>query len=670
MSTLKEQVLEPNIRYINSDGTVLFINADESWSVGTNTNALIKVQFATNTSITDETFNFSAVAIESASNGGFRLFVQSDDDQSEIIEVSVSKSGQVDPESVHMLTRDEMFLAETYMNTDFDESGGVGSGPQLIEGGAVNLYMSADGIYQLGTDPTQLKNITVSGLPLTDKLLPTGWSIFEAVLSANGFEVFVQTLDGDMLDAQLNSNGEYIGGAPLTAEQLANKELILGVDINGNNDLPSPSGWTSVLKDATIKAAVDTSLGVNGKISHTQLVTLMDGIIQSHHTNGNAPISANEFSDLQAISNRGATLFGGDANTVDYLTYAFSKLVNGSPANEFYTGGKTSATLLGNLAANTTIANFEKLVDKWLLGGDLPTPTAGGDTATGKASQTTAVYAKSNGTIFVDGVTSADVKQGALGDCYFVAALVTVADVKPNAISSNVVDNGIINGSHTWGIRFFDDTGKANWVTVNDMLPVSEANSTSLVFGCNPTNNLNGEIWVPLFEKAYAEANMLHILPRGEKKGLDAYWAIEGGFGDTLAEILGGGKVNAYNYNNYNWSENPYVINNVIDRNDPTALTGLQDTLVKAMHDGKPIWIGSGVDTTDAFGNTLLVNGHAFSIQDANKVDLTSVIGNVYNPWGVKALPSPPENVGHLSPFPYTVAELIAKPELDFWIWG
>jgi len=670
MPTLNEQVIEPNIRHIGTGGAILFINADESWSVGMKMNQLVKVQFATIESITDETFDFSAVSIENASNGGYRLFVRSDAEKSQVAEVTVSATGQIDLASVHVLTRDEMFSVETASGVDLDGSGGVGGGPVLIEGGEVNLYKSADGIYQLGTDPTHLKNITVGGLALTDKLLPAGWSILEVVPSANGFEVFVEPLDGDILDVQLNSNGEYVGGAPLTAAALSAKEAVLGVDINGKNDLPAAAGWTSVLKDSTFKSAVDGVLGVNGKISYAQLVTLMNGIIQSHHANANAPISANEFSDLQALSNRGATLFAGDESTVDYLKYAFSKMIDGSPGNEFYTGGKASATPLGSLSANAPIANFEKLVDKWLLGGDLPTPTAGGDTATGKASETVAVYAKSSGTMFVDGATPADVKQGQLGDCFFVAALVTIADVKASAITAMVVDNGIVNGTHTWGIRFFDSDGKANWVTVNDMLPVGETGSTSLVFGSNPTNDLNGEIWVPILEKAYAEANMLKILPRGEKSGLTAYWAVEGGFGDPLAEILGGGKVNAYNYQNYNWSNNAFVINNVVDRNDPAALAGLQATLVKAMNDGKAIWVGSGVKTTDSFSNTLLTGGHAFSIQDGNKADPISEIANIFNPWGVSVLPTPPANVSFLSPFQYTIAELIARPELDYWVWG
>jgi len=42
----------------------------------------------------------------------------------------------------------------------------------------------------------------------------------------------------------------------------------------------------------------------------------------------------------------------------------------------------------------------------------------------------------------------------------------------------------------------------------------------------------------------------------------------------------------------------------------------------------------------------------------------------VFNPWGISQLPTPPENIGHLSPFPYTVAQLVGFPELDFWILG
>ncbi len=673
MPTGKESVVEPSVRFLG-DGAVLFINDDFSWSVGLNTNALVKVQFGDTKAIDDSTYGFSAMSVEKLSTGGYKLFVRSDADNKTIVEVFLDAQGQVSAESIKALSVAEMRSTEDRLGVDLDGNGGFGDGPVLIEGGAINLYMSADGAYQVGTSTSSLVNVTVSGQPLA-KILPPGWELVEIIpVSGGGFEIFAQADSGDVYEAIFDASGAYASGEPLTTEKLAAKESSFGADLNGNKDLPAAAGWTSVLKDAAIKSAVDAALAASsGKMSYTQLVGLMNGIIDSHKSAGDTPITGNEVADLQALASRGKTIFAGESGKVevtDYLSYVFSKMVDGSIANNFYTGGQATRTELGNLAAGSSVANLEKLVSKWLLGGDLPSPTAGGDAATGKASTTVAVYEKSAGTLFVDGITPGDVKQGALGDCFMVAALVTIADVRSSAIQAMIVDNGTVNGSRTWGVRMYDAEGKANWVTVNDMLPVGAAGSAQLVFGGNPTADLNGEIWVPLLEKAYAQANSLGILPRGEKSGLNAYWAVEGGFGDPMANVLGGGKVTAYLYANYNWENNPYVNPVVIDRNSPDSLKILQDALTVAVNSGKAIWIGSGQKTTDPSGNILLTGGHAFSAQDADPNSSTNSNVLVYNPWGIKSLPTPPENVGHLSPFPYTLAELIGFAEVDYWIAG
>lgn len=669
-SSLNELVIEPNIRYFGKGGALLYINNDDSWSVGLNTRTLVNVHFGSYTEITDETFGYSAVSIEKSSSGsGYRLFVRSDADNSQIIEVAVDATGKVDSESISSLTREQMYQIEVSSGVDLDNNEGLGDAPVLIEGGEVNLYISADGIYQLGTDSAQLINITVGGQPLTSKILPPNSEIIEVVSTEAGFDVFVELGNGDIFNAKLNAQGEYIGGINIDQEQVNSVEIASGLDINGNSDLPAPVGWTNVLKDSFIKSAVESATAINGKMSYTQLVAMMNELIQAHKTNGDAPLSANELTDLQVLAAHGKNVFAGASDSAtDYLSHIFSKLVDGSVANAFYTGGQEAPVALGNLAANSPVTTLEKLVGKWLLGDDLPTASAGGDSATGEASTTVAAYAKTSGTLFVDGVAPEDIKQGALGDCYFMASLVTIADVKPNAIASAVVDNGTINGTHTWGVRFYDAEGKGNWVTVNDMLPVLSSDDPGLVFGRNPAHDLNGEIWVPLLEKAYVQVNMAEILPRGEKSGVNAYWAIEGGFGDPIPELLGGGKINGYLYHNYNWDSNPYIINNVVDRNDPAALASLQDIVTKAMNNGKPIWISSSDKTTDSYSNTLLTGGHAFSAQDANKANETSTDMSVYNPWGIKILPNPPENVGYLSPFPESIDELISMPGVNFWI--
>jgi len=675
MSSIQvEKISEPKVRYMG-DNVVLFINSDGSWSIGPNTNKLVKVNLRDIKSITDETFGYSAMAAMANASGGYTLYVRSDADKSVCVSVLVDAKGAVSAESIGVLTNAQEFSVEDILAIDLDGSGGLGDDLEVILGGDFNLYQNSDGIYMFGITTVNAKNIIINGLPLSDALLPVGWSLVELIDLPTGFELYADSGTGNLFQAAFDLNGNFVGGILLTEEGIAVEEMKSGVDLNNDKNLSAATGWTSVLKDVTFKAEVEATLSSSGKLNYDGLVSLMNGIIERHKASNNSPILSNEFDDLKALAARGKSLFADNLESVtaaDYLSYIFNAMVDGSVANAFYTGGQTTRAPLGNLAPNTTIANFEKLVNKWLLGGDLPTPSAGGDSATGKASTTVGVYSKTTGSLYENGVTPNDVKQGAIGDCFMIAALVTVADVKPSAISEMIISNGTNSktGTQTWGVRLYDDKGKAHWVTVNDMLPVAQAGSTSLIFGANPTRNLNGEIWVPLLEKAYAQANALKILPRGETTGLNAYWAVEGGLGDPLANILGGGKVTAYLYANYSWAHNPYVNPVVIDRNDPAALKNLEDVLTAAINSGKPIWIGSDKTTQDAYGNILLTGGHAFSAQDADKVSGTNVSINVFNPWGISQLPTPPENIGHLSPFPYTVAQLVGFPELDFWILG
>jgi hypothetical protein len=668
---------EPFIRSLSS--AVLYINGDNSWSVGPDEKNLVKVKFGTFSSLTDSTFNFSAVDAEKIAGGGYRLFVQSDTDPNTIVEADVDATGTVT--RVTALSTDQMFAAETQYSVDLNDNGGFGAAPAPLQGGKVNLYVSGTGAYQLGTASANAQNITLGGVALTLKLLPQGWSITHADPSVTGYDVYVKDANGATFLANLNSQAAYVGGGYLTGDQLATREKTTGTDLNGDLNVSVDTGWTGTLQNSYIKAAVDSAIASTGKMTYTQVVSLANTIIQTHVANANAPISASELADLQAIAGRGKNLFvsaSADSGSTDYLANVFAKMVTGSVANDFYTGGQTTSVPLGNLVANSPLATFQQLVNKWLLGGDNPTPAAGGDAATGKANDTVGVYAQSRGTLFVNGTTPGDIKQGAVGDCYMATSLLSVANSNPGAIASMIVDNGISNGTHTWGIRFFDSSGSANWITVNDLLPVTAAGSTNLIYGGNPGGDLNGEIWFPLIEKAYAEANTLRILPRAEQSGLDAYWAIEGGGPDPLTSITGK-KVTMYVLvdpatnpqlvNAPPSTTDPYINYQYVDKTNATQVAAYESAVLAAVSANKPIWVGSDLNTTDAYGNQLLVSGHALSLLPVGQGAPATAAAYIYNPWGVNLLPTPPGNVGFLSPFPESTSDLVkllGTPGLDF----
>ncbi|MBK7261684.1 MAG: hypothetical protein IPI03_07215 [Rubrivivax sp.] len=181
MLNAKVEVLEPQVRYIGS--ATLLANTDASWSIGPDPTHLVKVTFS-GAAVDDSTFGFSAVAAESNGQGGYRLFVRNDADNDMIVEVKVNAAGHVDPTSVAVLDKAQTFAVEDQYKVDLNDSGGFGSGPVLLQGGAANLYMNELGFYQVGTGTAEPMTLTLGGQGLDDQLLPAGWEIVEAVARA------------------------------------------------------------------------------------------------------------------------------------------------------------------------------------------------------------------------------------------------------------------------------------------------------------------------------------------------------------------------------------------------------------------------------------------------------------------------------------------------------
>lgn len=687
MPTAKVDTLEPHARYISS--VMLIENEDASWSIGTALNNAVKIQFGDITAIDDSTFGYSAVAAEPNGQGGYRLFVRSDDDEDQIVEVRVAADGKVDPASVRVLSAAEMYAVEEQYKVDLNDSGGFGSGPVLLQGGAVNLYMNELGHYQIGDNAANLKTLSLGGAPLDDQLLPAGWEIVEGIPNAGGFDIFAQDPSGAIYDAKFDANGNYTGGDMLLGAALDAFEQNAGIDIDGDNDLPAPAGWTTVIKGDFIRAAVDKALGpatgalqagqavalaapletnpVN-TVTHGELVTMLRGLVQARKDAG-APISAQDVTDLQALAARGKAAFAGNGASAEYLSYVFGKLVEGSDANRFFNGGATQRSELGSLGAGSPAAVLERLVDKWLLGGDMPSPATAGDSATGAPKAVTATYAKSTGTLFVDGISVTDVNQGTAGDCYLIAAMGGIAVTRPDALQSMFVENTAIDGTRTWGVRFFDAGGKANWVTVNDMLPVPTAGSGVVAFAGPANKDLNGEIWVPLMEKAYAQANSMNFLPRAELAGQNSFAAIEGGFGDPLGALIAA-KVVAYMDAGSTFGKNDYLVENGYVRADPAAQAQVATALKTAINAGKTVWVGVNTTQKDAFGNQALVGGHAHFLIDANPADPNNSDVLAYNPWGQSPASTPPGPLptNFLSPAPYTLEQLVGIPGVNFMV--
>lgn len=96
------------------------------------------------------------------------------------------------------------------------------------------------------------------------------------------------------------------------------------------------------------------------------------------------------------------------------------------------------------------------------------------------------------------GPTCADVVQGSLGDCFFLAALSVVA-TRPRALRKLFVTQEM-NGNGVFACRFFYN-GSWKTVVVDDRLPIHGSSSRPR-YGHNGKKN---ELWVAVAEKAYAK---------------------------------------------------------------------------------------------------------------------------------------------------------------------
>ena len=118
-----------------------------------------------------------------------------------------------------------------------------------------------------------------------------------------------------------------------------------------------------------------------------------------------------------------------------------------------------------------------------------------------------------------------DVNQGAIGDCYLVAALAAIAASTPGEIYNMIKDNG----DGTVNVRMFDPTGggapTAKYFTIQKSLVTNGRHS-------------EGALWVPLLEKAYAT---MGVVPGG--KVSKSYAKMGDGGGSDVAFLILTGRV-------------------------------------------------------------------------------------------------------------------------------
>lgn len=228
------------------------------------------------------------------------------------------------------------------------------------------------------------------------------------------------------------------------------------------------------LNDAELDILTATAFVDDGELDRPDAME----ILRSTGSDDNV-VDADELSDLQTILTLASSL-----NMPGYVQVLAGDVVNGSPANARYQG-----QTLGNLVAGSPASQLNNLVDKWFLGADHPV-----------TSYTYQNFARS---LFVDAPTYTDMKQGAVGDCYFIAALGAIAKSSIAAVQNMF----IANDDNTWTVRFYAGS-TADYVTVDRFLPASTSGKPVYQgVGGGSYTKLGNELWLALAEKAYAQWN-------------------------------------------------------------------------------------------------------------------------------------------------------------------
>jgi hypothetical protein len=342
---------------------------------------------------------------------------------------------------------------------------------------------------------------------------------------------------------------------------------------------PGAGTYPILLQDRAL-AAVERSYAGNGVLDRNGMLAVY-GYVENQGS-----VSAADFADLQALEAIPSFALP------DYVRVLSNKVINGNPANAQYQGQP-----LGNLFVGSSAVQLTDLVNKWFLGVDRPAAVDG--------SGNPYTYQLASGTLFGDGINATlDVDQGAVGDCYFIAALGEVAYRTPDAIRQMFIDNG----DNTWTVRFFNGS-TADYVTVDKYFPADGSGYFVYDNHDHLLSDSSNTLWVATAEKAYAQ-----LAEEGWSRGnganqVNSYAAIANGDPQNTLREISGLATSGHNL---------------------TSANGDRDALSNAFNSGKLVCVCS--PTSGVAAN--VVANHCYFVVYANP---DSDLFILVNPWGVGA---------------------------------
>jgi len=290
--------------------------------------------------------------------------------------------------------------------------------------------------------------------------------------------------------------------------------------------------------------------------------------------------------EIKLMRENGTTARSIRKQSVDAQKEMIAKL---KEQNELFTDTSFPAkrkSILGTSTNVARMADIDRFCDGWKRARDFSSAKVAGNEPD----------------LFKGGIDPTDIKQGMLGDCYFVAALATLAEWPERVKKIYVTDSA--NQQGIFGVNMYLD-GIMQTVWIDDYFPVFNKEVSSVrkengqelgkagetIFSAAQGN----ELWVAVAEKAYAKAHRGYVIIEG------------GSCGPTLRDLSG---APAYTHCWENEEEAEGLWEKILEGEE----------LNYAMSAGSP-----GVDE-GKYNDSGIVPGHAYSLL-AGKV-ITDKDGN------------------------------------------
>jgi fibronectin type 3 domain-containing protein len=344
------------------------------------------------------------------------------------------------------------------------------------------------------------------------------------------------------------------------------------------------------------------ALASNGGSDNTSNVTF------STRYGNELVISGTSASDVLRVDQNGsALLITAGGQTFTYSLPAAGVFI-------YTRGGTDTITITQSLAVRTTIMSIDggsttivsagSNVSAWIDSTDSFSGTgaqhsvaafAGGvskDYGASLADPTdSGTTKKINLSLWGTGPVADDVRQGAVGDCYYLAAIAAMANTSPARLLETAVDMG--DGTYT--VEFFNyaNNNQRVYVRIDNDFSVGGF-SGGLKFANLGPNNV---MWTMVLEKAWAYY----------RTGANTYASTSAGWMGSVFTVF---NVRSTEFHTANYSESAFY-----------------SMVSSALSSGKPVTLAS-------YSGPYLVNGHAYTIISASKDSSGVTRYVVRNPWG------------------------------------